>query len=102
MGVFPVKRSFLGRLIGGMALKGILKNDQQQLGRNAPTQTGFKVAGAGVEITAGKERWQQLISAYAQYSSSRFNHWFFGKMTREQLGQFIFKHCDHHLRQFGV
>lgn len=25
-----------------------------------------------------------------------------GILTREQLGQFIWKHTDHHLRQFGV
>lgn len=29
-------------------------------------------------------------------------HPFFGKLTSEQWGKGIYKHLDHHLKQFGV
>jgi len=43
-----------------------------------------------------------LIRMYETYEHTDFDHWFFGKMSKLQLGQFIYIHSNHHLRQFGV
>jgi hypothetical protein len=43
-----------------------------------------------------------LLNEYAHYANPSFFHTFFGKMTKEQVGQLVYKHADHHLRQFGV
>ena len=36
------------------------------------------------------------------YSNDAFIHDFFGQMTLEEIGIFVYKHNDHHLRQFGL
>jgi hypothetical protein len=41
------------------------------------------------------------MEAYANYSNNNFTHWFFGKMTKDQVEYFVYKHTDHHLRQFN-
>ncbi|WP_448634870.1 DUF1569 domain-containing protein [Pedobacter panaciterrae] len=43
-----------------------------------------------------------LIADFENFSNDKFIHDFFGKMTREQIGIFVYKHSDHHLRQFNV
>ncbi len=101
-GKVNVKRSFLGRIFGKKALEGILKDEATALGKNAPTSPQFIVSEQILNLEAEKEKWMQLIAGYADFPQGEFVHWFFGKMTRKQLGEFIYKHCDHHLRQFGV
>src|SRR5215216_4677909 len=97
-GNLAVSRSFLGRLIGKMVVGKILKDDHSVLQKNAPTSPQFKVADSIENITLEKEKWRSLIEQYADFDKDYFIHWFFGKMTKEQLGQFIYKHSDHHLR----
>ncbi|HLW39010.1 MAG TPA: hypothetical protein VKX31_01370 [Brumimicrobium sp.] len=47
--------------------------------------------------------WKQVfIKEYESYQNPNFVHDFFGEMTNEEIGILIYKHCDHHLRQFGV
>ncbi|ULQ55897.1 DUF1569 domain-containing protein [Flavihumibacter rivuli] len=100
-GLVPVKRSLLGRLIGRMVLNKIIKDDQAQLGRNAPTSATFIIRETVDDIESEKNRWINCILRYADYPFSSFRHWFFGPMSKEELGIFVYKHCDHHLRQFG-
>jgi hypothetical protein len=95
-----VSRSFLGRLIGKMVINKTLKDDQSMLQKNAPTSPQFRVNNNIGNLEAEKEQWKSLIEQYASFNKAYFMHWFFGKMSKEQLGQFIYKHCDHHLRQF--
>ena len=96
-----IKRSFLGRLIGPFAIRGLLKNDSTVLTKNAPTAMAFKATESGQDLGAEKEKWKSLLEKYASYPHEYFVHWFFGKMSKDQLGQFVYKHCDHHLRQFN-
>ena len=42
----------------------------------------------------------KLYSTTTDYNY--YPHAGLGMLTREQIGQFIWKHTDHHLRQFGV
>lgn len=100
-GLFLVNRSFLGRLIGKTALRGILKDEQSMLKKNAPTSAQFKVVHEVENLELEKEKWKSLVEQYSTFNKDHFMHWFFGKMSKEQLGQFIYKHCDHHLRQFN-
>jgi hypothetical protein len=101
-GNVKVKRSFLGRIVGQRAIAGLLKDENTGLGKNAPTALRLKVTDTGLNLEAGKEAWQKLIIRYGSFQGDNFNHWFFGSMTKKQLGEFIYKHCHHHLRQFGV
>ena len=95
------KRFFLGYILGRWALKGLLKDDAP-MRRNAPTSDKFKVTELSGDVAAEKQQWIVNLEKYANYDQPYFTHWFFGKMTREQIGQLVYKHADHHLRQFGA
>lgn len=100
LGKKKYKRAFIGRLFGKIALKNVLK-DENTLKRNSPTGPAFKIKETSGDMSSEKIKWVSLIGEYAQYSNNDFVHWFFGKMTKEQVGYFIYKHTDHHLRQFN-
>jgi hypothetical protein len=101
LGIKIYKRTFMGWLFGKTAIKNMLK-DETPISRNAPTSHHFKVSETHGDFAAEKKKWMELIEAYADYAKPDFVHWFFGKMTREQVGLFAYKHADHHLCQFNV
>jgi hypothetical protein len=101
-GTIKVNRSFLGRIFGKVAISGILKDENSSFKKNAPTSPSFKVTEEINNLEVEKDKWKVLIERYGTFGNENFNHWFFGKMTKSQLGQFIYKHCDHHLKQFGI
>lgn len=92
-------RLFMGRLFGGMVLKGLLKNEDP-MKKNQPTHPEMRITGTG-DFEAERTKWIALLKSYSSFSNSGFVHPFFGKMTKDQIGQFVYKHTDHHLRQFG-
>ncbi|MDR6786510.1 hypothetical protein ABIE26_005304 [Pedobacter africanus] len=94
------KQEFLGKIFGKMALKSNTKDDRP-LGKNMPAGKMAVKEKAG-DVNAQKAIWAGLIADYGHYSNENFIHDFFGKMTKEQIGIFAYKHADHHLRQFGV
>lgn len=100
LGKVYYKRTLLGLLFGKMALKNMLKDDSP-VRRNMPTKPEFIVTECDKDVEIGKERWIALIKSYEQYAEPGFVHFFFGPMTKEQLGYFVYKHADHHLRQFN-
>lgn len=95
-----VKRAFIGRLFGKLALKSVLK-DEAPLGHNSPTIPQLKITGNGY-VDSQKKEWINRIEKYENFSNHHFVHVFFGKMTNEQIGYFVYKHIDHHLRQFNA
>ncbi len=95
------QQSFLGKIFGKYALTRMLKDDSL-LDRNIPTSDQFKVKETKGEIESEKVKWKALLAEYENYSNPRFIHDFFGKMTNEQVGVLVYKHTDHHLRQFGT
>ncbi|KIA94751.1 hypothetical protein OC25_08795 [Pedobacter kyungheensis] len=101
LGNTKVNRSFLGRIFGKIAINKILKDNSAILSKNAPTSPFFKVTGDIKDVEAEKQKWKSTVEKYATFHNEAFVHFFFGKMTKAQLGQFIYKHTDHHLRQFG-
>jgi hypothetical protein len=96
------KQSFIGRLFGPMVLKNIMK-DEKPLKRNTPTLPEFRINKLGQrgDLSAEKANWIALIESYRNFSHPGFVHSFFGKMTNEQIGYLVYKHADHHLRQFN-
>jgi hypothetical protein len=100
LGKTPYKRMFLGRILGKWALNKMLKDDSP-MERNAPTSSHFKVTETAGDVLAERAKWIDLLEEYEHYHAPELQHWFFGKMTKEQVGQLVFKHTDHHLRQFN-
>ncbi len=98
-GKVKLKRVFLGRIFGKMALKKLLSDDRP-IGKNSPTDPFLRVVENIDDLEAQKQKWIALIKEYETHNTPSI-HPFFGKMTMEQLGQMSYKHNDHHLRQFG-
>lgn len=95
------KQEFLGKLFGKIALRSMIK-DEKPFDKNIPTSNQFKVRELNGDLESEKSKWISLISEYQDYNNPNFIHDFFGKMTKEQIGVLVFKHTDHHLRQFGL
>ncbi|MGY6543401.1 DUF1569 domain-containing protein [Arthrospiribacter ruber] len=94
------KQEFLGKIFGKMALRSMIK-DEKPMDKNIPTSSQFKVKTYEGDIRSEKAMWVSLLEEYQQFYNPAFIHDFFGKMTREQIGILVYKHTDHHLRQFG-
>ncbi|GAA4291832.1 DUF1569 domain-containing protein [Aestuariibaculum suncheonense] len=95
------KQAFLGKLFGKIALKKMIK-DERPFDKNIPTSNQFKVNDSNVNIESEKSEWISLVKEYENFNNPIFIHDFFGKMTKEQIGILVYKHTDHHLRQFGI
>ena len=95
-----LKRAFIGKIFGRMALKSVLKDDKP-LKRSTPTIPSLVIKEAIGNTALEKTKWIDSIEQYANFSNQNFVHVFFGKMTKEELGQLVYKHIDHHLRQFS-
>lgn len=93
------QRSLTGRILGKGALRQLLK-DEKPMPRNAKTGNAFLVKESNGDVEAAKQQWISLLEEYGNFHGDS-THWFFGKMTNEEVGQFAYKHTDHHLRQFG-
>ena len=98
-GKVKLKRVFLGRIFGKMALSKLLSDDRP-IGKNSPTDPFLRVVENIDDLEAQKQKWITLIKEYETHNTQSI-HPFFGKMTIEQLGKLAYKHNDHHLRQFG-
>lgn len=98
---FP-PRSWLGRLVGRFA-KPIFYNDKQ-VPRNMSTIPIILITDKK-EFEAEREKLKQKIIAFQNDGPEKCTthpHPFFGKFSSEEWGKGIYKHLDHHLKQFGV
>jgi hypothetical protein len=96
------KRVFIGLILGKMLLRNELK-DSRPMRKNNPTIPDLIIIDKSGDIELEKQKWIAQINRYASYSFAdrSFVHPFFGRMTKEQVGQHAYKHSDHHLRQFS-
>jgi hypothetical protein len=101
LGKIKIKRVLIGRLIGKMILKKVLK-DEKPFGANSPTAPILKTTDTTGDMEVQRKEWLNQIEQYAKFNNTDFVHPFFGPMTKEQIGFFAYKHADHHLRQFGA
>ncbi len=98
---FP-PRGLLGRLVGRFA-KPMFYNEKP-LPQNMSTIPTIVIDDDRVFRTE-KEKLKQQITTFQVNGSDHCSHHphpFFGKLTPEQWGKGIYKHLDHHLKQFGV
>jgi hypothetical protein len=100
-GRINVKRVLIGRLIGKAILKKALA-EGRPFGKNSPTAPQLKIRETSGDFELERQNWIRRMDSYDAFGNEAFVHPFFGKMTREQIGRFVYKHFDHHLRQFGA
>lgn len=96
-------RMFIGRIFGPIAKSGLLK-DEKPLRRNTPTAKSLVITD---ERDLAKEC-QRLTALIERFSSAgpqgctKHPHTFFGPLTPDEWARLMYKHVDHHLRQFGA
>ena len=100
-GSHTYKQSFWGKIFGKLALRKMIK-DEKPFDKNIPTSDQFKVQQSNGNIESEKSEWISLIREYEKFSNPNFIHDFFGQMTKDEIGVLVYKHTDHHLRQFGI
>jgi hypothetical protein len=98
--VVPEKAPLLVRVMGRLVKPMVFRNEDP-LRRNSPTAKSLVVSDER-DLTKERERLSGLIDKFVAGACTKNPHSFFGKMTPEQWAILMYKHLDHHLRQFGV
>jgi hypothetical protein len=96
-------RVLIGRLIGGI-IKPMALKDEVPMRRNSPTAKSLVVADDR-DLPKEKQLLTALIDRFAAGGPAACTphpHAFFGKMTPQEWAILMYKHLDHHLRQFGA
>jgi uncharacterized protein DUF1569 len=96
-------RALIGRILGPMIKSKALSNDEP-MRRNSPTSKELVVHDKR-DFEAERQRLYGLIDRFyaaGPQACTAHPHPFFGPMLPEQWAILMYKHLDHHLRQFGV
>ncbi len=103
-GEIKVTRSFTGRIFG-LIFKNIFLYKNNVIGKNLPTHEKLIPEG-NPDFNLMKK---DLINSVSKFSILGANnigkdsqHYFFGKLSDKEWDILMWKHLDHHLRQFGV
>ena len=74
----------------------------KQLPKNAAAPKGFKSEmNRALDFNTEKEEVLNILKKAHSATNETYPHPLFGIMTREEWGILIYRHFDHHLRQFG-
>ena len=96
-------RMLLGRILGRIVKPMVFRNDEP-MRRNSPTAKDLVVQDER-NLGTERERLCGLIERFAAAGPegcTSHPHSFFGRLTPEEWATLMYKHLDHHLRQFGV
>lgn len=96
-------RMLVGSILGWIVKPKVIGNDEP-LRRNSPTMNELIVQDEP-ELGMERTRLCGLIDRFAAAGPAGCTthpHSFFGRLTPEEWSILMYKHLDHHLRQFGV
>lgn len=96
-------RALIGRILGPI-VKPMALREGQAMRRNSPTAKELVVEGDR-NFEAERKRLSGLIDRFAAAGPAGCTahpHAFFGSLTPGEWAVLMYKHLDHHLRQFGV
>jgi len=95
-------RMLIGRLIGGLA-RPVFTNEKP-FGKNAPTDKTLVVADAR-DFFREQEKLKSKVRQFhdgGEVKCTQHPHPFFGALPPQDWSRGMYKHLDHHLRQFGA
>lgn len=101
--VVPEKGPLPARILGWF-VKPIVFRNEDPLRKNSPTAKSLVVSDER-DLEQERKRLLGLIDKFAAGGAARCTknpHSFFGQMAPEEWAILMYKHLDHHLRQFGV
>lgn len=101
--VVPERGTLPVRLVGRLVKPMVFRNEDP-LRKNSPTAKSLIVVDLR-DLSKERSRLSALIDRFAvggTAACTKNPHPFFGTLTPEQWAVLMYKHLDHHLRQFGV
>ena len=96
-------RVMIGRLLGGI-FKPMVVGGDKPMKPNSPTAKSLVVADKR-NLDTERQRLVQLIDRFAAAGPAGCTthpHAFFGRLTPQEWSILMYKHLDHHLRQFSA
>jgi hypothetical protein len=96
-------RALIGRLIGGF-IKTLALGDDKPIRRNSPTASELVVQ-RQCDLHTERVRLAAAIDRFVAGGTAgctKHPHAFFGTLTPDEWAVLMYKHLDHHLRQFGA
>ena len=97
---FP--RLLIGKIFGRFARPQIMQ--EKPFPHNSPTNPGFIITGE-TEFETERNKLLETINRFHEGGEIKCTskpHSFFGNLTPLEWARLMYKHIDHHLRQFGV
>lgn len=95
-------RMFIGRILGPFVRPAFTSD--KPYSRNAPTDKKFVIADKR-DFAREQEQLKTRVREFQEGGEEKCTthpHSFFGPLTPQQWATGMYKHLDHHLRQFGV
>ena len=95
-------RAFVGRVLGPI-FRPVFTNDKP-FSKNSPTDKRLVVADAR-DFARERESLKAKVREFhegGEAKCTRHPHVFFGALTPQEWSRGMYKHLDHHLRQFGA
>jgi hypothetical protein len=102
-GDVPKTQAFIGKVLAPFVKKKIL-HGTEPLSRNSPTDPTFVVSDAR-DFARERTRLVAIAKRFGEEGASASDgriHSFFGSLKGDEWGVLMYKHLDHHLRQFGA
>jgi hypothetical protein len=96
-------RKLIGRLLGPI-IKPLALGDDKPMRRNSPTVDHIEVTDSR-GLDSEREKLRTAMKRFAKAGPAGCTthpHPFFGRMTPDEWAVLMYKHVDHHLRQFGA
>jgi len=97
-------RALVGRILGPV-IKPMALRDEEPMRRNSPTAKELLAFGEDPDFETERERLSGLIDRFVAAGAAGCTshpHAFFGSLTPDEWAVLMYKHLDHHLRQFGA
>lgn len=92
----------LGRILSPFVRSAVL--GEKPFAHNAPTDPAYRIVDSR-EFEKERARLAALVDRFARQGPTKTEgvvHSFFGRLTASEWGRLMYKHLDHHLRQFGA
>jgi hypothetical protein len=97
----PRKQALIGKIFAPFVRSSLL--GEKPFSRNSPTDPAFVVT-EEKDFDAEKRRLTALVNEFCERGPEKASvqvHSFLGRLNGEEWGVMMYKHLDHHLRQFG-
>lgn len=101
-GTITPRRTLMGKVVGPL-FRSIYSNEKP-FSKEGPTSDELRVTDA-CDFEKEKKRLKELIDLFSSDGPEKVTkhpHPFFGPLTSQEWGTGMYKHLDHHFRQFNV